>query len=431
MACTHRWIALLVLAALAGCGGGGGGGSLARAPTTNWNFSGGGPNVVALTVDSGPAAANGGTFNIPYTSITLCVPGPQPQKCATIDHVLVDTGSSGLRMMGAALANAGLTLPLTADPINNGNTLAECTPFADGYTWGPLATVDLQVGGESANGITINIIDDSAADGGTPYVTVPPSCTGSGSLTSLNSIVAFAANGVLGVGLFAQDCGPACANCGTASGCAAINDLYYSCNANSNPCPNTPVQLIAQVQNPVSLFATDNNGVILQLQSIPASGAATASGYLVFGIGTQSNNPLGTASVLTVDSFGDITTVFNGQTLTGSFIDSGSNGYFFPDSSLTTCSNGPQFYCPPSTQSLTATNQGQNGNSSSVNFQIANLQNFSSSIYAIDDAGGVATAIPNQPAYFDWGLPFFYGRTVFTAIENTAVGSVQGPFYAY
>jgi hypothetical protein len=33
--------------------------------------------------------------------------------------------------------------------------------------------------------------------------------------------------------------------------------------------------------------------------------------------------------------------------------------------------------------------------------------------------------------YFDWGLPFFYGRSVFTAIEGQAAGSAVGPYYAY
>jgi hypothetical protein len=33
--------------------------------------------------------------------------------------------------------------------------------------------------------------------------------------------------------------------------------------------------------------------------------------------------------------------------------------------------------------------------------------------------------------YFDFGLPFFYGRSVFTAIEGKSAGSQIGPFYAY
>jgi hypothetical protein len=40
------------------------------------------------------------------------------------------------------------------------------------------------------------------------------------------------------------------------------------------------------------------------------------------------------------------------------------------------------------------------------------------------------------PGFFDWGLPLFYGRSVFTAIDGastlTSTGSiVTGPYWAY
>ena len=31
---------------------------------------------------------------------------------------------------------------------------------------------------------------------------------------------------------------------------------------------------------------------------------------------------------------------------------------------------------------------------------------------------------------FDWGLPFFYGRSVFTAFEGAAIGGNPVPFFA-
>ena len=37
---------------------------------------------------------------------------------------------------------------------------------------------------------------------------------------------------------------------------------------------------------------------------------------------------------------------------------------------------------------------------------------------------------PN-PGQFDWGLPFFYGRTIFVGIEGQRAGGVTGPFWAY
>ena len=334
------WSILLGVSLLAGCGGGSSGSSI-RAASSGAQ---GADNVVTLSVDSGPAAANGAPFNIPYASVTICQPGTT--TCATIDHLLVDTGSTGLRIFASALAAVNLTLPDMTDPLDNANTIAECLPFIDGYTWGPLATAKVQIGGEAASSISINVINDNGSY--TPGV--PRACTSLTTDRSLNSVADFAANGVLGVGLRTQDCGAACADCAlSGGGCSSSNDVYYSCNASSNTCISTSVALAQQVVNPVSAFATDNNGVIVQLPSVGVAGSANAQGTLTFGIGTQSNNALGSAVVLTTDNFGFFTTTFNGQALSSSFIDSGSNAFFFNDSSLPPCVGGGEasrFYCP-------------------------------------------------------------------------------------
>ena len=250
--------------------------------------------------------------------------------------------------------------------------------------------------------------------------------------------MAFSANGVLGVGVVDQDCGASCADCGSySSGCTAMNDQYYSCGASSSSCAFTPVIMTAQVRNPVALFATDNNGVILALQSIPTAGQTGASGTLTFGIDTQSNNALGSAFVLTLDGNYSFTTTFNGQSLAYSFMDSGSNGLFFPDSSIRVCPNtkanpyASDFYCPTSTLSLTATNQNQSGATSAVNFQVSNESAIPNTFYADAAIGGSAITTGSVGPYFDFGLPFFYGRSVFTAIEGRTAGTETGPFYAY
>jgi hypothetical protein len=338
--------------------------------------------------------------------------------------------------MASALQAAGLSLSVTVDPANANNSIAECLPFADGYTWGPVTAADVSIGGELAGALSVNIIDDN-----TSYAaTAPGSCKNmGGSSTSLNSVTAFAANGVLGVGAFDQDCGASCADCASLSGgCSSPNsDIYYSCNTGANTCTFTPVALPAQVRNPVALFATDNNGVILQLPSVPATGQSGASGSLIFGIATQSNNGLGGATVITAGSDGDFTTTFNGQTLSRSFIDSGSNGLYFPDSSITVCTNTPanptasDFYCPSSPVMLSATNQGKNGSMSQVKFEITSVNSLNRNFYASPTIGGPAATNAMLGSYFDWGLPFFYGRSVYTAIEGKTAGTATGPYYAY
>ena len=131
-------------------------------------------------------------------------------------------------------------------------------------------------------------------------------------------------NGILGVGLFAQDCGSGCAN-------SANNGSYYACSGSS--CTGTTVALASQVQNPVALLPQDNNGVIVQLPSVPLGGSPSVNGSLVLGIGTQSNNMPSGVTTYAADQSGEFTTMFNGTSLHG-FIDSGSNGLFFPSTSL-------------------------------------------------------------------------------------------------
>jgi hypothetical protein len=74
------------------------------------------------------------------------------------------------------------------------------------------------------------------------------------------------------------------------------------------------------------------------------------------------------------------------------------------------------------------------GASSTVPFQIADLNAITNEHYAIADVGGTAaTSTGNNmlSGDFDFGLAFFYGRHVYTAIENSVIGSNTGPFYAY
>ena len=170
------------------------------------------------------------------------------------------------------------------------------------------------------------------------------------------------------------------------------------------------------------------------LVELPAASGAetTISGSLIFGIGTQSNNALGGATVYTVDpSTARFTTMFNGKTFqNAAFLDTGSNAIYFLDSSalgIPTCKDFTFWYCPSSTQNLTATNQGANGASASFQFTVGNADTL-----LVSKAIGVANGLagPNS-GKFDWGLPFFYGRKVFTAIEGKDTPGGVGPYWAY
>jgi len=394
---------------LPGCGGSG---SKTLPPNTIVTT---GPNVAPIEVDTGPPSSGVAYANGAFVSVTLCVPGTS--TCQVIPYVLVDTGSYGLRIVSSLL-----TVTLPQETASDGNPMVECVQFLDSYTWGPVQTADVELSSEEASSVPIQVLSDTD-------FTVPSSCSSVSAGASADTVENLGANGILGVGQFAQDC----VSNGT---CPATDNQYYSCASSTAACTAVEATATQQVQNPVALFATDNNGVIIELPAVSGA-AATVSGSLVFGIGTETNNALGTATVYTAGSStskfpGSFSTNFNTDDYTNAaFIDSGSNGYFFPDAKIANCastSGAGGFYCPSSTQNLSATTVGMNGASGTVNFSVASALTMFS-----DDPNDAAFADLGGPAsgYFDWGLPFFYGRNVFTSIEGKTAPGGTPPYWAY
>jgi hypothetical protein len=390
--------------------------------------------VVAMTVDAGPDPTTGYDVDTPFITVTVCAPG-STTNCQTIDHVEVDTGSFGLRIISSVM-NSTLASALKQELGTGGSPLVECTQFIDGFSWGPVKTADVQLAGESASSVPMQVIGDPSFQN-----EIPAACSGTG--PEEDTVAEFGANGILGVGPFGDDCG---------SGCASTpgNTFYYTCPANgsgSTICGGVTVSEPDQVTNPVAFFQADNNGVIVQLPSVAdPGGAATASGSLTFGIGTQGNNGLGSATVLTADpSTGNITTTYKGTPLASSYFDTGSNAFFFDDSTIPTCtgsgsSSSSNFYCPTSELTLSATNTGLNGVVSTVSFQIANantlFNTFQGNTALADlgaNAGDQSSYCPNSATdcSFDFGLPFFFGRSVYVAIAGANTAGGPGPYFAY
>jgi hypothetical protein len=423
--CAALAVAMISISAALGCGG--------SSSSNNNNNNGGtqviasvGPNAVALTLDQGTGAIQGITnayLNGVWVSVNVCVPG-STTNCQTIDHVLVDTGSFGLRLLDASSGGQFDSSQLTIQNGSDGNPIGECVQFVDGsFLWGPVATADVKFASpttEVASSVPVHLVGDNSF----PHV-VPNSCSSNGTGIDDDSLAALGANGIIGVGNLQQDCGAACAPGGAVP---IPSPAYYSCPVSG--CVPEYVALNQQVQNPVALFATDNNGVIMEIPPVASGGVAQVNnGVLVFGIGTQTNNALGSASVLTLDNTLGLTTSYKGTNYPGSFVDSGSNAFFFLDSNttgLSQCGDAVDFYCPSSTQNLTATNTGQSGSATTVNFSVANADNlFNSGNFIFSNIGG-----PNS-GVFDWGLPFFMGRNVFVSIQGKTAPGGTAPYVAY
>jgi hypothetical protein len=281
--------------------------------------------------------------------------------------------------------------------------------------------VDLQIAGEAANNLPMQLIGDSR------FPTIPADCSGSGGIEE-DTVATFGANGILGIGVLTQDCGSACVT-------TAEPAAYYSCSS-ATACVATTVPLADQVQNPIAFFATDKNGSIIDLPSVAEEGAATVTGSLIFGIDTQSNNASGTQTVLTLDpDFGYLTASFTGGTaaLSQSFIDSGSNAIYFNDNNIPQCAdaNDLGFYCPTSSLDLTVTLVGVNSVTSSVPFIIDNAETLGTNDPTFTAFPTLGGTFPGNSLSFDYGLPFYYGRRVATALvgEKTSVGT--GPYVAF
>lgn len=369
-----------------------------------------GNNVMSMTVN-GTNCSSGSYLNKPCVAVTICAPG-STTNCTTVDDILLDTGSYGLRVFKSALGTT-LEAALTAVEIS-GQVVGECARFGDGSNdWGPVKTADVVLGNESPVSVPIHVIDST-------FATTPVSCA---SPDVSPSDAGF--NGILGVGVFKEDCGNFCVS-------SNAGNNYFRCTSTGGgaTCTSSTIVLANQVQNPVALLVTNNNGVIVQLPSIPTDGVSFANGYVIFGIGTQSNNSVSGVTKYATDSEGHFTTVLNGQTYNDSFLDTGSNGLFFPASALslpdcaTTHVGLAGWYCPTSLQSFTALNSG----AVSVPFQIGNFYNLAVSSYSVflesgADIGGTTA--------FDWGLPFYLGRNVYVGIENTSSSLGTGPYVAY
>jgi len=408
---------LIVTATLLGaCLGGG------KAPAGAGSASAPVVNTTAVTVDTGPAAATG-AINHAYVSVRVCAPG-SASSCTTIDHVLLDTGSWGLRVIRSVLAAGSVTLPAETDA--QGQTIEECATFGSGQTWGPVATADVTIAGETAAKVPVQIMDDTGT-GAAP----PGTCGASGTL--VNQVTDWQANGVLGIGVFAQDCGTACV--------AATTPLaqYYGC-ATGGACAAENVALPAQVTNPATLFTADNNGIIVSVPALQnANGDASVQGELIFGLGTQADNglPPTALTLLGADANGDFATTFNGASSSlPALIDSGTDSYLFDDPGIPVCTSAAWvgFYCPPvAPLSLTAVNTSAAattasvvGSGDTVTFAVGDPDTFVATATAFSElaGGGGSTS-------FTWGMPFFYGRKIYIGFDGQASGSFKGPFYAY
>jgi hypothetical protein len=477
-------------------------------------------NTVPVSVNLG---INNNYANGIFTTVTVCSPG-STTNCATIPDVLVDTGSVGLRILASNAEDlsgnllptqvSSLNLPAVTDPTYN-YPMYECVEYGDlSVTWGTVNLASVTIGSETAAqvpggtvaGVPIQVITSGeipefvgiAGQANTLANTYynpcwwnfsynPPEPTGG---YDDNTVANLGSNGILGVGNFPQDC-----SVGNTNGCAPPTEpvdtsfQYMYCSSdtsnNSNPtngsntCFVDALPVVDQVWNPVAAFPSDNNGISLTLPAISSSGAATATGVMTFGIGTQANNALPNgATVYELDEYGYFPEVeWNGiayydvgevdgslEYTNPSFLDSGSNTMLISDAttlnslsgttgvSVADCASnsaGYGLYCLSPTSSLlnltgTLANPGLGmelyGNNSSQPLGVASVSIFDGTTLFTNCPGcaafnDVAVDSGSDPStdFFDFGLPFFYGKPygVWVGISGSTQTSTQQYSYGF
>jgi hypothetical protein len=302
-----------------------------------------GSNIIPITFGTAPYANP--PVNQPLVSVTICVPGTN--HCQTIDNLLLDTGSFGVRIFRSLIS---IALPAVNDPSNVGAGFAqaECVGYLTGSQWGAIVQADVQMGGQTASGVNIQEIDASYPSG----IPTSSDCASEAAVDPASSRY----NGIVGVGFLTNDCG---------SGCVTSQSTNYFKCAEGSTCTSAPVSAQYQTENPVSKMPQGyNNGVAITLPAMGYCGRSGLTGYLALGVGTEQNNtPQLNVDVLKADPI-DLTihTVFEGQQYRA-FIDSGTNTYNFnPPASeageLADCGSGslaPGFFCPSDSPNYSAT----------------------------------------------------------------------------
>lgn len=358
-----------------------------------------GSNIVPISVGN----CGFGEVNAMCVTVSVCVPGTT--QCQTIPDIVLSTDDDGLRIFSSAV---NVPLPAVND-AGSGLPVAECMSwYTSSPMWGPIVTADVQLGGETAPAVTMQLIDNT-------YGPAPSSCA-----NPFTTPASYGGNGILGVGAFNFDCGTGCTTDGSYG-------LYYTCSGGT--CSSSAVDLSSEVENPIAFLPVDNNGVTITIPPLTSHVSTTdVTGYLIIGIGTETNSAPSGLTALGTDGFGYLSTSVSGTTYS---VDVSSGIY---TNNLPSSANWPactqtgwaNFLCPTSEQTFSATVAGGSGTASvPVSVAVGNDTSRGTANVAIDDLSGSTSS-----TLITLGVPYFFGRTITIGFESAITPLGSGPFVA-
>jgi hypothetical protein len=364
-------------------------------------------NMAPLYVDGFPCLSPPQfILNTAYTNIKICAPGNKT-NCQVIDHVIVDTGSVGLRI-ASSVVNSKLLQAMPHVPTSGPQILTNCSVFASGQAlYGPVQTADVYIADKFAGNFPLQIFGKNLT---------PPAGCGDASQPP-GGVSDLGANGLVGVGFKARAGGG-----------------YYSCNTDGSNCAPQDTNPSIATPNLVSKLQNDNNGLTIALNNIPDLGATVpVLGLLIFGVGTQADNtpPEGTIPLLA-----DISLIVENNT-GRALIDSGTPfvSVTGPQPLSSSCQIQSTFLCPPPPPDNTATimlGLASNGASTPaycVNYTVANADELITSLSdtAFNDLlnQGSSSGVPSI-----LGLSVFFGRTMYFVFDGKQSPLGTGPINA-
>jgi hypothetical protein len=337
-----------------------------------------------------------GMFNLAYVDVTVCNAVPQ---CRTVPNVVVDTGSSGLRLHREALD--GLQLEPVRDGI--GRRLGNAAHFASGGLWGTLHAAQLRIGQvETTRAIPIQLFDAPS-----PLERLPASYDDDARARFIRM-----GNGVLGMSPRRHD--PqryfALSRWGPKALLPAWTQVY--------------VDASRQVVNPIIHFPEPyHNGSVISLPEVDrGAGQKTAQGWLGFGVGqpTESLFPAA-ARVMAheLDEQGKFAAMLGGRRV-DLVVDSGSNVLMLDlePLGLPRHERFKRFY---DTAPLTPLPLAFGANEIELARPLcigpaANMNKALEDGYAVLPMLAIAPIAADAPNVL--GLPFFFGRTVATGLQG-------------
>jgi len=375
-------------------------------------------NSVSTETKSGLAAVNSidiqvggpnGEHNIPFVSVTICSPGTD--HCQTIDRIVLDTGSSGLRIFSSLVR---LSLPASLD--KNGKSIAECMLYGGGASeWGAVVVADVILGSGRAKDTPIQLWDAQ-------FGSRPSSCPMPASTPELAG-----SNGTLGISNGLTDCfGNSCPQSG--------GEPYYLCDGTG--CTPFPISVQQLVQNPISRLSTDNNGVTVFFPPVPAVGATGVKGKLIMGVGTNaSNQPPAKTTPIPATYDGWFKGKLNGGIAYWARMDTGTQAWGLPSDNGTPLCTGAgasrHYLCPVSPEQFAISVEDFSGAQvQTLSFEISNADSELSSGNLVFNniAQSWGAGISNDLIF---GMPFFYGKSVYFVFDGKSSPLGLGPVVGF